>query len=89
MAMYLISYDLNQPGQAYHAIDRRLGEMSAVRALRTVWLVDSGLTAEQIRDSLLATVDQGDSIVVAPISGPLSQWKLQPDARALLQSKRM
>ncbi len=70
MKTYLITYDLHKPGQQYEDLYKaieKLGEWW--HCLGSVWIVKSGLTATQIRDSLRSHHDSNDSVLVVLLSG--------------------
>ena len=74
MASYLITYDLNSPGQNYndlYTVIKGLGTWW--HCLDSTWIIKSNLTAVQIRDSLSAKIDKNDSLLVASISS--AAWK--------------
>jgi hypothetical protein len=65
MAMYIISYDLNSPGQRYSELHDEIKSLGAWwHHLTSTWLVDTTLSASQIRDRLKAKVDANDKILV-------------------------
>lgn len=68
--MYLITYDLNSPGQNYEALYNAIKELGHWRhALQNTWFVESNYSAGQIRDHLKKVVDSGDAIFVCEIKG--------------------
>lgn len=66
MAFYAVSYDLHNQ-RNYPPVWAKLESWGATRILETLWLLDSTLSAVQIRDALVAIVDNDDSIVVVEI----------------------
>ncbi|HEV8415818.1 MAG TPA: hypothetical protein VGQ49_19665 [Bryobacteraceae bacterium] len=68
---YLISYDLDKPGQNYPRLIARLQAHGAVRVLLSQWALTSTWSAEQLRNDLQAYMDTNDRILVVEISG---QW---------------
>jgi hypothetical protein len=68
MAVYVISYDLNAPGQDYSSLIGALVRARAVRFQRSAWLTESNQSAIEIRDALLTYMDNGDSLMVAEIA---------------------
>jgi len=66
---YLISYDLDKPGQNYDKLIARLKEHGAVRVLLSQWVLTTTWTAVQLRDDLMAYTDSNDRILVVQISG--------------------
>jgi hypothetical protein len=65
---YLITYDLNSPGQNYEALYeaiKRQGEWN--HALQNTWFVKSQHSASQIRTNLKSALDSGDKLFVCVI----------------------
>lgn len=67
MALYYVSYDLDQPGQNYNRIIARLQQHGAQRILFSDWLVVSNWTAAQLRDDLWQQLDQNDRLFVGEL----------------------
>ncbi len=70
MALFLIAYDLDQPGQDYDAFYAQLREWGAERVLRSSWMLNTILTTEEIRDKLSGAnglLDSNDRLVVVRI----------------------
>ena len=66
---YLISYDLDKPGQNYDKLIARLKQHGAVRVLLSQWVLTTTWTAVQLCDDLRAYTDSNDRILVVQISG--------------------
>jgi hypothetical protein len=71
MKPFLISYDLDKPGQNYDKLIARLKVHGAVRVLFSQWALSTAWTAEQLANDLHAYTDSNDRILVVEISG---QW---------------
>ena len=70
--VYLITYDLNKPGQDYPALYDSIKKMGAWwHHLDSTWLVDTTLTAAEIRDQIREAIDPGDHILVVRFG---SEW---------------
>ncbi len=68
MALYWIGYDLDKPGQDYSDLIARLKELSAVRVLKSDWLLGHNNTnPKEIRDDLTRFLDSNDRIMVAEL----------------------
>ena len=74
MKPYLISYDLDQPGQAYKKLESLLIAWHAVRVLYSVWLLRSNSGAKEIRDAIWQVVDSNDRILVVALTGEAA-WR--------------
>jgi hypothetical protein len=68
MAIYVISYDLKQPGRNYEPLWQALRNANAVRALESLWLVEVNQTASQLREALSSFMDSNDRVFVAEIT---------------------
>lgn len=53
---YLVSYDLDKPGQNYERLIGRLKQFRSIRVLYSQWVVQTTLTAIQLRDDLKTTL---------------------------------
>lgn len=65
--LYLISYDLNVPGQDYADLIRRLTELGAARVLYSQWVLRSQSKAIDIANDLLRFIDRNDRLLVSEI----------------------
>lgn len=64
---YLISYDLDKPGQNYDRLIARLKEHGAFRVLLSQWALKSTWTPIQLRDDLRTYVDSNDRLLVTEV----------------------
>lgn len=69
MSNYVISYDLNKPGQDYKSL------YEAIKAcgnwwhcLDSTWMVSSTMTAIDIANKLWPHMDRNDKLLVTPIA---------------------
>ena len=70
--VYLITYDLNKPGQDYSKLYETIKAMGAWwHYLDSTWLVDTSLSSGQVRDGVLKVMDQTDRVLVVRFS---SDW---------------
>ena len=70
MKAYLISYDLDKPGQSYERVIARLKQHGAVRVLLSQWALRTTWSAVQLRDDLQANgIDASDRLLVTELSG--------------------
>ena len=70
MPTYIISYDLNKPGQDYAGLyDALKTEKSWWHHLDSTWCVVSDKTAAQLRDKLQAKMDANDALLVVKSAG--------------------
>lgn len=75
MKSYIISYDLNKPGQNYNDLYEAIKALGNWwHHLDSTWIIKSNLTAVQVRDSLTPHMDSNDKILVATLSGEAA-WK--------------
>ncbi|MCB1443051.1 MAG: hypothetical protein KDJ72_08510 [Methyloceanibacter sp.] len=65
MSDFVITYDLNNPGQNYAAVEKAIkacGE--AGRVLETVWYLSSAMTGDQVLAKVWAAMDGTDRLLV-------------------------
>jgi hypothetical protein len=73
MAVFVVSYDLNAPGQNYQPLIDALEAVPHCHPLKSFWLVDVEQTAIEVRDALLSYMDSNDSLAVIEFT-PTAQW---------------
>lgn len=68
---YLITYDLDRPGQDYTDLLAYLRKLGATRVLESVWLLKSDLEHGALRDQIRSNgrVDTNDRILVVGLNG--------------------
>lgn len=71
MAAYMISYDLNSPGQKYPEVDKAIKSMTEThwRILESTWVIQANLSAAQVRDNIAPSLDANDKLVVVRLEG--------------------
>ena len=65
---YLISYDLDKPGQNYERLIARMKQLGAFHVLLSQWALATTWTAIQLRDDLMQYIDSNDRLLVTGIS---------------------
>lgn len=86
MQVYLISYDLDKPGQDYHRLIAELERLGAVKVLYSEWLFKSTSSAAQIRDHLQRFTDGNDMLLVVTLTGEAAWTKLMINSEAAKQA---
>ena len=76
MAVYLVSYDLDKPGQDYSdlitAIKALGGKQIGTRVSKVLyseWIVKTNLSASQIYDALAPHIDSNDMLLIVGLTG--------------------
>jgi hypothetical protein len=69
MGKYLISYDLDKPGQDYSRLISEIERLGGVKILYSEWLLRSNASAEQLRNHLRAFIDSNDMLLVVALTG--------------------
>lgn len=85
MTAYLISYDLDEPGQDYTDLWAALKQMGAKRVLYSEWIVNSAAGAVALRDYLLRFIDANDRLLVVGLSGEAAWNRLMSTNEAFKQ----
>jgi hypothetical protein len=67
MKKFLVSYDLDKPGQDYPRIWKELERLGAKRALYSQWVMKSDWTAAQLRDYFRDFIDSNDRLLVVSL----------------------
>lgn len=66
---YLISYDIRTPGRDYAPLLNAISSLgSAHRVLRSCWILESGLSASAIHNTLTVYIDHNDRLLVCQIT---------------------
>lgn len=71
MKTYLISYDLNKPGQDYDPLYAAIKALSSGwwHCLDSTWVIKHSGPAAAIRDALASYLDASDDLLVVHLSG--------------------
>jgi hypothetical protein len=70
VAILLVGYDLNAPGQNYgELIEHLKGVGSWWHHLDSTWLLNTHRTASTLRDELTPYLDSGDELLVLDVTG--------------------
>ncbi len=77
---YLISYDLDKPGQNYPKIITELESMGAQRVLYSQWVANrTGTTSEGLRNYLKQFIDTNDRLLVVALSDDWASYRAMVD----------
>ena len=87
MKTYLITYDLNKPGQDYSKLFDGIKALGAWgHYLDSTWIIKTQLNATQIRDRLNPPViDSNDGLLVVRLQGDWASW-MKLDANEWFQN---
>ncbi|HIF9218110.1 TPA: hypothetical protein ACX6QF_003657 [Photobacterium damselae] len=69
MALYSISYDLNNPGQKYeniYSVIRSFGGYNHI--MESTWLVSTSLSASQVFDKFTSYLDNNDKMFISKVN---------------------
>lgn len=72
MAVFIVNYDLNKPGQNYTELIRALSGVGE-RILKSTWIIDVNQGAKGVRAAILSHLDRGDDVAVIEIT-PSADW---------------
>lgn len=68
---YVVSYDLNAPGQDYSGVHKAIQSASTgvwCRPLESVWVIQSNLSSASIYNAIAPNLDKTDHLFVAEIT---------------------
>jgi len=67
---YLITYDLNKPGQNYEDLYKAITETGSSyrHGMQNIWFVETSTTGKAIRDFLIQYIDTGDKLFVTRLN---------------------
>jgi len=87
MNTYIISYDLIRPGKDYSNLIAHIKGYTWAYPLKSVWLIKSSLTAEQVRNAARTHMDANDKILVIDVTSRAAAWaNLPQDVSTWIQS---
>ena len=74
--VYLITYDLNRPGQNYDGLYQAIKALGSVwwHYLDSTWLVNTKLNANQITQKLTKHIDGNDHLLVIKTTKEYDGW---------------
>ena len=61
---FVISYDLNRPGQNYTTLWEALEQLGAQRILQSQWIVRRNTSAQELNNFVWQYMDQNDRLLV-------------------------
>ncbi len=85
--VYIITYDLNNPGQDYQSLFRKIQSLGEVRhPLQNLWILSTNYNATKVRDEIRSVIDPNDKVFIAQLyRGSYAAWMLQDDHNWLEQ----
>lgn len=86
MKKYLISYDLDKPGQDYHRLIEELERLGALKVLFSEWLLRVNASAAEVRDHLQKFVDANDMLLVVGLTGEAAWNRLMATNESVKQA---
>ena len=70
MSVFVVTYDLHQQGQNYVGLIQKLKAYPTHwHAQGSVWIIETGQSAAQVRDNLRPCLDANDKLIVAKLEG--------------------
>ncbi len=74
--VYLITYDLNKPGQKYDDLYEAIKNSSTywVHFLDSAWIIKSALSVNQVSNNIRAKVDESDNFLVIEVTNNKQGW---------------
>lgn len=76
MAAYMITYDLNSPGQKYDEVIQAIKDSSLMWCTfwKSSYLIKSNLSANQITDNIKVHLDGSDRLLVIEATSNYQGW---------------
>ena len=89
MAVYMITYDLNKPGQNYDKLYEAIKKCSSnntwMHYLDSTWFIKTNLSTKQVFENLEPYIDKNDNILVMEVKNnyygrlPNKAWEYLPN----------
>ncbi|MCO5155391.1 MAG: hypothetical protein M9945_01360 [Aquamicrobium sp.] len=78
MKTYSITYDLGNPGRAYGSVAEAIRQIANgyCRPTESQWIVNSSLSASEIRDVIGDNLDNGDKLFINEVGDDWASWGL-------------
>ena len=75
MTVYQISYDLNRPGQDYDTVIKAVKDLgSCAHPLKSMWFVDTQLTAQGLYAVMKKFIDGSDRLFISRVTADHAGW---------------
>lgn len=97
-SFYVIAYDLRKPGQDFDLMEKKINELPVrLRIQKSVWIVRTKRTSQEILDLVKPAFDRNDKVFVARIDivssrggfgSAVRQWITKQIAWQLVQTAR-
>jgi len=89
--VYVVAYDLVEPhdtSESYAAvIDTLRGFGTWAQIEQSVWLIDSSLSASDLRDKVFESMHKGDRLLVARLGGSWATQSIETDVTDWLKAR--
>ena len=70
MSSKIVEYDLRAPGRDYESLYKAIKEYEAwAHITESTWYIKTDSTCKQVRDKLLAVMDENDRLFVGELTG--------------------
>lgn len=64
MSVYMVTYDLNAPGQNYRPLIEAIERYNHCKALKSAYFIDTSRPVGAVRDDLMKLIDKNDTLFV-------------------------
>jgi hypothetical protein len=71
MSVYLVTYQLNSPGQEYQDLYDAIEAYDHINPINSVYFIDAEPGAPEVKDELKQYIDSNDSLIVIEVN---SHW---------------
>ena len=76
--IYIVSYDLSEPGQNYDTLLNKIKEVGSwARLGGSAYLIETQKSAKELRDDFQTILDSNDKLYVGSVSAPAA-WAGMP-----------
>ncbi len=87
MAVYIVGYDLDKPGQDYKDLIAALRRYSNWwHCLDSTWLISTSDSTSTVRDNLRQYLDRNDKLLVAAVGAPAAWYGFSEDCSSWLMN---
>lgn len=75
MALYMVAYDLNTPGQDYNKVKQKLESLGPwCHYLESTYLIKSDLSFSDFQSQITSVMDKSDRALICESTGKIGGW---------------
>lgn len=86
--IYIVSYDLSEPGQCYEQLVKKIQESAQWAKLGgSAYMIESDKTAVELRDKFIEVLDTNDKLYVGQVNAPAAWFGMPKEVTEWIKKK--